>query len=307
MSKWTLKPLTALALAAGTLGLVLGGKVALDATNAFAAGEAAPANETAQKAETKTAETGPPMCLPVDLAKEAGISAAEFRLLQALQERRQQLDQRERDVITRDGVITAADQRIQARMAALREVEAGLKTLLGQVDEIEEQRLAGLVQVYEKMKAKDAATVMEGLDNATLRNIAQRMKPTVLAGVMAKMTPGRARELTRMLAEVDEPDLSALANAPAAAPATPASAGGRPPAAPPAKGGQQAASGSTAPASGTAPPAGGAAPARTGAGPSAPAAPSAPAPRPPSQPKADRPAANPASGQAPADPAPKAG
>ncbi|MCU0881255.1 MAG: hypothetical protein MUF14_01145 [Hyphomonadaceae bacterium] len=301
MSKWTLKPLTALAFAAGAVGLGLGGKVALDATNAFAAGEADPAADAAAdataEAAPKTAEAGPPMCLPVDLAKEAGISAAEFRLLQALQERRQHLDQRERDVITREGVMTATDQRIQERMAALREVEAGLKTLLGQVDEVEEQRLAGLVEVYEKMKAKDAAAVMEGLDDGTLRSIAQRMKPQLLAAVMAKMTPQRARQLTRMLAEVDEPDLSALASAPpAAAPAAPAAAQRTPASATPAAGAQRA---DTPAASGATPP--------RGAGPANPSAPAAPAPRAPNPPRADRPAAAAASGQAPADPAPKGG
>jgi flagellar motility protein MotE (MotC chaperone) len=292
MSKWSLKPLTALAIAAGTLGLFQAGRVALDATNAFAAGETAPAADTKAGEPKASTEAGPPMCLPVDLAKEAGISAAEFRLLQALQERRQLLDQRERDAITRDGLMTAAEQRIQARMDALKQVEDGIKALLGQVDEVEERRLGGLVQVYEKMKAKDAAVVLEGLDDETLRNIAQRMKPQSLSAVMAKMSPARARQLTRMLAEVDEPDLSALANAPAApaAPARAAPAAGRPAGGTPAAG--------APPASGT--------PAPAGAGPSNPTAPTAPPPRAPSQPKADRPGAA-AAGQAPADPAPKGG
>jgi flagellar motility protein MotE (MotC chaperone) len=316
--KFKLRPLTALALGLGVVGLAQVGRVAFDATNAFAAGEpakkeaAAPA-APAESANAAAPKAGPPMCLPVDLAKEAGISAAEFRLLQTLQERRQTLDTRERDIVTRENLLATTDAKIQERMAALKAVEGNLQKLLGQVDDLESQRITSLVRVYEKMKPKDAAAVWEGLDTEVLLKIAQKMKEQPLSLILAKMSPERAREVTRRLAEIDAPALPVMAGNPPAPQTTAAPAAAPAPNAPAAKApagkapGQQAAV--------TNPPKGGPAPKGSaaanaaldakGAGPAGagPTTPRAPNPKAPSNPSTPQPAAKAATGQAPADPA----
>ena len=310
-----LRPLTALAIGLGVVGLAQVGRVAFDATNAMAAGEApkkeaaAPADAGAPAAGAAAPKAGPPMCLPVDLAKEAGISAAEFRLLQTLQERRQTLDTRERDIVTRENLLATTDAKIQERMSALKAVEGNLQKLLGQVDVLESQRITSLVRVYEKMTPKDAAAVWEGLDTEVLLKIAQKMKEQSLSLILAKMSPERAREVTRRLAEIDAPTLPVMAASPPPAPQN-ATAPATPPAAkaPPAKApGQQAtlnnqAKGGPAPkgsaAANAALDAKGAGPA--GAGPTAPRAPT---PKAPNNPSTPQPAAKAATGQAPADPA----
>lgn len=303
-----IRPLAGVAIALGALGLAQAGRVAFDASNAFAAGEepkvAAKAAPVSAPATKEGPAEGPPMCLPVDLAKEAGISAAEFRLLQSLQERRQTLDSRERDIVTRENVLKAADSRIGERMTALRGVEGNIQKLLGQVDDLEAARLASLVAVYEKMKAKDAARIMEGLETEVLIKIAQRMKTQPMALILANMSGERARMVTQRLAEIDSPDLSPMTNAPAA-PVVPPPAATPPattPAAAPTKTGQQAATptpkaGTPAPAN---PPSNGAS---AGAGPVPPATPQTRAPTAPNTPQ---PKARAASGQAPADPAARA-
>jgi flagellar motility protein MotE (MotC chaperone) len=298
-----IRPLAGVAIALGALGLAQAGRVAFDASNAFAAGEAPKAAPKAAPAATPTKEgtaEGPPMCLPVDLAKEAGISAAEFRLLQSLQERRQTLDSRERDIVTRENVLKAADTRIGERMTALRGVEGNIQKLLGQVDDLEAARLASLVAVYEKMKPKDAARIMEGLEAEVLIKIAQRMKTQPMANILANMSGERARMVTQRLAEIDSPDLTPMANAPPAPSLPPP-----PPAAAPTpaatKTGQQAAAPASPKAGAPAnPPTNGA---TAGAGPVPPATPQA---NPPAAPTTPQPKARAASGQAPADPAPRA-
>jgi flagellar motility protein MotE (MotC chaperone) len=253
------------------------------------------------------------MCLPVDLAKEAGISAAEFRLLQTLQERRQTLDTRERDIVTRENLLATTDAKIQERMSALKAVEGNLQKLLGQVDDLESQRITSLVRVYEKMKPKDAAVVWEGLDTEVLLKIAQKMKEQPLSLILAKMSPERAREVTRRLAEIDAPTLPVMAGSPPVSPqnvAAPAAAPATPPAskAPPAKApGQQAALNNQA-KGGPAPKGSAAANAAldakgTGPAGAGPTAPRAPTPKAPNNPSTPQPAAKAASGQAPADPA----
>lgn len=302
-----IRPLTAIAVALGALGLAQVGRVAFDASSAFAAGE--PAKSAAKADATNSAVTtpanGPPMCLPVDLAKEAGISAAEFRLLQSLQERRQTLDSRERDIVTRENVLKAADGRIGERMAALRAVEGNIQKLLGQVDDLEAARIASLVAVYEKMKPKDAARIMEGLDEEVLLKIAQRMKTQPMALILANMSGERARRVTQRLAAIDSPDLGPMsaapvAPAPAGTSAAPKAKSAATPAAAP-KTGQAAANPASAQQAATTSPPASTSPA--GAGPNPPRVPDI---RPPSAPDTPQPAARAASGQAPADPAPRA-
>lgn len=217
-----IRPLTAIAFALGILGLAQAGRLAFDATNAQAAGESAKTAQAGGANKTDADNVGPPMCLPVDLAKEAGISAAEFRLLQSLQERRQTLDSRERDIVTRENLLKATDSRIGERMTALKGVEGNIQKLLGQVDELEAQRLASLVSVYEKMKPKDAARIMEGLETEVLLKIAQRMKAQPMALILANMSGERARLVTQRLAAIDSPDLTPMTSAPppSAAPAS---------------------------------------------------------------------------------------
>jgi flagellar motility protein MotE (MotC chaperone) len=307
-----IRPLAAIAIALGALGLAQVGRVAFDASNAFAAGEVPKAATKVAANAAPAAEgpaTGPPMCLPVDLAKEAGISAAEFRLLQSLQERRQTLDSRERDIVTRENVLKAADGRIGERMAALKLVEGNIQKLLGQVDDLEAARIASLVAVYEKMKPKDAARIMEGLDEEVLLKIAQRMKTQPMALILANMSGERARRVTQRLAALDSPDLSPMTAVPAptvsvptptVAPApTKSGTSTTPPATP--KAGQAAAVPTPTQQAATTPPAANATP--TGAGPNPPRVPET---RTPTAPTTPQPTARGASGQAPVDPASRA-
>lgn len=296
------KPLAMIAVAMGTLGVVQAARVAFDATSASAENKDTKSEIAGKPAATPAGTqqaakaVGPPMCLPVDLAKEAGISAAEFRLLQSLQERRQSLDARERDIVTRENVLKTADTKVQDRLTALKAVEVNISKLLGQVDDLEAARVAALVAVYEKMKPKDAARIMEGLDEEVLIRIAQRMKTQPMALILANMSGERARRLTQRLAAIEVPDLAG--SAPAAAPPAPAQTKAAMPAKaatggngkPDAKG-QQANAGNAAPANAASP---------QGAGPSAPKVPDA---KSPANPNTPQPSARAASGQAPADPA----
>jgi flagellar motility protein MotE (MotC chaperone) len=222
------RPLTAIAIMLAAFGAVEAGRLGLKATNAFASskeashGEAAGNGDHAEGSPTEgEGYAAAPMeqktCVPVDLAKEAGISAAEYRLLQSLQDRRITLDERENDIITREGILKTAEGIVQNKIDNLHQVEANIQKLLGQVDEMEAQRIAGLVRVYEKMKPKDAASVMEGMSDEVLIAISSKMKEQSLALILAKMNPIRAREITAKLAQIDQAQLAdAMTNPPKA-------------------------------------------------------------------------------------------
>ncbi len=163
----------------------------------------------------------PNQCTPT-IAQMAGLSQSEVEVLQALQARRQALDQRATQIETQDDVMTAAERRIDERLAELHQLETTVNGLLGQLDQAQEQRLAALVDVYRRMRAKDAATVFNGLDDVVMVQVASRMNNTNLAEIMGHMQPDRARHLTQMLADRARPPTNGqqlLANATSAPPA----------------------------------------------------------------------------------------
>lgn len=162
-------------------------------------------------------------CTTPSLAEMAGLSQAEVQVLQALGTRRAELDARGEALGTQDGLMLAAEQRLNERLAELRTLETHVNDLLGQLDEVQEQRLRSLVDVYTRMRAKDAAAVFDGLDDAVLVQVASRMREANLAEVMGRMDPVRARALTQMLADRARPPTDggnlvnrARGNAPAA-------------------------------------------------------------------------------------------
>lgn len=141
-----------------------------------------------------------PVCTLPSFAEQAGLSAEEVQVLQALGARREALDAREAEMDSQVQVLAAAEQRLSERIAELRALESEVETLLGQLDEEEEQRLAGLVDVYQRMRSRDAAEVFNQLEMPVLLQIAQRMRPQNLAEIMGRMDPARARELSIELA-----------------------------------------------------------------------------------------------------------
>jgi flagellar motility protein MotE (MotC chaperone) len=78
----------------------------------------------------------PRVCAPSAnaLAKEAGLSPAELRVLQSLGTRRGQLDQREQDIDVQLQLLAAAEAKLDAKMKALNGLKGDISGLLGQVD-----------------------------------------------------------------------------------------------------------------------------------------------------------------------------
>ncbi len=210
-----------------TVAVVLGLKaVAMAEAVAEGAGEhAATSATTAAAAQTAQTQAPANQCAAPTLADMAGLSASEVQVLQALSARRAALDARGEAYETQDELMLAAEQRLNERLAELRTLETHVNDLLGQLDEAQETRLASLVDVYQRMRARDAAAVFDGLDDGVLVQVASRMRQANLAEVMGRMDPARARVLTQMLAERARPPTSGndllerARGTPAAAPA----------------------------------------------------------------------------------------
>lgn len=134
------------------------------------------------------------------LAEMAGVSPAELRVLQSLSARRGELDARDQDFATLLPLMAAAEQKLDARIAALEEVKTEVAGLLGQLDDAEKAEVDRLVAVYSAMRPKDAAAVFVTLNDSVRLPVAAAMRPRALAAILAQMPPAAARELTEKLA-----------------------------------------------------------------------------------------------------------
>lgn len=205
-----------------TLAVLLGLKAVAFAEGAAEAPAGAP--QASQKkdapaappAASAPAVAGAPSCPAGSFADAAGLSPSEVQVLQSLGARREALDARAAEIDTRLELVAAAEKRVEQRLAELKRIEAQVQALTKQADDAQNQRMLALVDVYQRMRAKDAAAVFDALDQDVLVAVASRMRQANLAEIMGKMQPARARQLTQWLAAAPGPAAAAATAAPVA-------------------------------------------------------------------------------------------
>lgn len=181
--------------AAGMQLLAFGGGVA-----GLLAGPAAAAEDDGHAMDPSGDAALPPPEDAASFPEQIGASADEYRILISLQQRRRELEQWEAEIDTRAQLVAAAEARVQERLAELRSVREEISSLLGNLDALEEARVAGLVATYEKMDSADAARILAGLETDTSLLVLARMKNQNLADVLGEMGTEDARRITEMLA-----------------------------------------------------------------------------------------------------------
>lgn len=127
-------------------------------------------------------------------------SPGERAVLERLQDRRQELDSRSRDIEMRENLLKAAEKRLEAKVGELKDVEGRISTAIGVRDKAEADRFKGIVAMYENMKSKDAARIFDRLDIKILVEVVTQIKPAKMSEIMAAMTSESAERLTVELA-----------------------------------------------------------------------------------------------------------
>ncbi|MGE3769719.1 MAG: MotE family protein [Bdellovibrionales bacterium] len=127
------------------------------------------------------------------------LTDADIKILQQLGERRKELDKREDSIVEREALLTAAEQRIDEKVAELQKMREDLEKLLAQADTQQSDQLKSLVKIYENMKPPQAARIFEQLEMNMLISVIQEMKEAKAAPVLAAMDPVKAKAVTAEL------------------------------------------------------------------------------------------------------------
>src|SRR5262249_15750931 len=137
------------------------------------------------------------------------VSPSERAILERLQTRRQELEQRAREIDIRESLLKAAEKRIETKVEELKSIEQRAAAEKEQTTEAENARFKGLVTTYESMKPKDAAKVFDRLEMGVLIEIASKIAPRKMSDIMGQMSPDAAERLTVELARRAGGDKSA--------------------------------------------------------------------------------------------------
>jgi flagellar motility protein MotE (MotC chaperone) len=151
---------------------------------------------------TKPPEIKPPVVngQQIQLDGNRPVSAAERAILERLHERRQELDKRARELDIREGMLKETEQRINAQMKEIKEVEAKEGPSGQKKEESGTVRFKTLAVMYENMKPKDAAKIFDRLDIKVLLDMTSQINPRKMSEILAQMSPDAAERLTMELA-----------------------------------------------------------------------------------------------------------
>jgi len=129
------------------------------------------------------------------------MTQTEMDVLQKLQERRQSLDVRERDIERREALLKAAEDQIDRKVTEIKTLQHTIEGLLRQYNDQEDNKMRSLVKIYENMKPKEAAKIFEKLEMDILLEVLERMKEQRVAPILAEMDPSKAQAVTSEMAQ----------------------------------------------------------------------------------------------------------
>jgi len=166
----------------------------------------APAEYTGSVAAAKPEASAAPAAAEMPAAAAAAdplkpqLTAGERAVLESLSQRRQELETRAREMDVRESLLKAAEKRIEARLQELKEVEARLTGAAAKKDEAEIAKFKSLVSMYENMKAKDAAKILDRLNMRVLIELVNAMNPRRMSDILGQMQPDVVERLTLEIA-----------------------------------------------------------------------------------------------------------
>lgn len=115
--------------------------------------------------------------------------------VQQLRERADALDRQEQ-------ALKAMEADLNARLARLQELEGVLKGMLAEAKSIKDEKMRHLIDVYTNMKSKQAASVLETLDEGIAVKILAGMKGRQAGEILTFVAPKKAAKLSEELTKL---------------------------------------------------------------------------------------------------------
>ncbi len=122
-------------------------------------------------------------------------------VLQSLTQERNLVEDQKRALDTRESEVTLAREKLNIEKTALLDLKSSIEELLKKVEAQQTDDLQRLISFYQNMKPAEAATIMNELDIEVVIMVMGTMKPRLAAPILAKMSPVRARAVSKIILE----------------------------------------------------------------------------------------------------------
>lgn len=123
-------------------------------------------------------------------------NAEEISHLKKLNERKEQLDQREKALNELETELQEQKKEIEARILELQKVRRDIATVLEDRVNVDQDKVNRLVDFYSNMKPKQAAGILEKINEDLAVEVLGKMKKKNAAEIMNLLKPEKARSLS---------------------------------------------------------------------------------------------------------------
>ena len=110
-------------------------------------------------------------------------------LIEDIQERTKELDERERQIEQRLALLTEAEAALRRDLSLIEEAEARLQAAIDIADEAAAEDLGRLIAVYESMKSADAAALFQAMTPEFAAGFLSEMRAEAAASILSEVTP----------------------------------------------------------------------------------------------------------------------
>lgn len=121
-------------------------------------------------------------------------------LITELKSREAEFERREAELNAREARLSVVENRVEERIAALKQARDDLDKTVSRVDGAQSRDVDHLVTMYSTMKPKRAGVLFNEMDVAFASELLVRMKPEIAALVLANMEPDKAFTASLLIA-----------------------------------------------------------------------------------------------------------
>ena len=112
------------------------------------------------------------------------------------------LKQREEQLASKERSLNALEKNLDDKLVELKTLEKRIQEMLDKADVLKDEKLKHLVDVYSNMKAKQAAAVLETLDDDLAVKILSGMRGRTAGEILSNVRADRAATLTEALTKL---------------------------------------------------------------------------------------------------------
>ena len=163
------------------------------------AGEDEKDEQVIAKSEELDEDAPPPVI--AGLSDTPGLCETPEEVLRALSKERELIAERMAKVDAHEAEVTLAREKLDIEKAALVELKGSIETLLAKIEAQQTDDVQRLIDFYKSMKPAEAAGLMNEMDIEVTIMVLGTMSPRTAAPILAKMTPVRARAVSKIILE----------------------------------------------------------------------------------------------------------